>query len=229
MSSVSSIKGRIKSIWQLILVFSITVKAFTTVKIIQSSIHANERHRIFLKSTDVAQKVGIDDKTDRFLEWTVKEGIKAPKCEVFMFPGGLRGLRALEDIADGEVFLQVPLRLCFTSDAHIMEKLNTGTKDAVHEDCTDNDDDENIPIVASASDAFQWPVRLAIRIITESRSTNNEGKGSIWSTYIATLPQPPTADKSNKIQSKNPNDMDCLASTLPVHWDDVSYQRKYFN
>lgn len=144
-----------------------------------------------------AQKEGLDDATARFLEWASREGIKAPKCEVHVFPGGLRGLRATDDIDDGEIYLQVPLRLCLTSNAYTKES-----------------DDERAPIVAPAAEQLEWPVRLAIRIITESRTT-----GSIWDSYIATLPQPPRPDDKVGSEAEVMN----LASTLPVHWNDVSH------
>ena len=148
---------------------------------------------------------GVDDRSDlgdRFLAWAAREGIKSSKCEVHEFPEGLRGLRATEDISDGEIFIQVPLRLCFTSDAYITKNDIAKSKGA---------NSEGGPIVSSVSDQFEWPVRLAIRIITENRSTQ-----SIWGSYVATLPQPAVP-----VSGRNQREVD-LASTLPVHWNDVS-------
>ena len=212
--------SRFSTLWKLFLFSTVTTSALFTVNRRQQSVHATLHHRMSLKDADVTDKVVVDDKSSRFLEWATHEGIKAPKCEVFTFPGGLRGLRAIEDINDGEIFLQVPMRLCFTSDADIMEKFDIATEAYGNKKDTDSND-KNTPIVASVSEAFQWPVRLAIRLITESRKIDLQENGSNWSAYIATLPQPKTT-KNSDMHSKDQEDLEYLSSTLPVHWDDVS-------
>ena len=214
------IHSSLRTLWQLFLFSTVATSALFTVNRRQQSVYATLHHRMSMKDADVTDKVVVDDKSGRFLEWATHEGIKAPKCEVFTFPGGLRGLRAIEDINDGEIFLEVPLRLCFTSDAYIMEKFDIATEEYENKKDTDSND-KNTPIVASVSEAFQWPVRLAIRLITESRKMDLQEDGSNWSAYIATLPQPKTT-KNSHIHSKDHEDLEYLSSTLPVHWDDVS-------
>ena len=220
MKSALSMHSRFRTLWQLFLVSTVTTKAFLTVNRLQQSAHATLHDGMSMKNTDVTERALAVDMMSPFLEWATQEGIKAPKCEVFTFPGGLRGLRAREDIDDGEIFLQVPLRLCFTSDPQIMEKLNNAAE--VHENKQDTaSNDKNMPIVASVSEAFQWPVRLAIRLITERRKMELDENGSIWNAYIATLPQP-KSNKDSEIHSNDQEGSAYLSSTLPVHWDDVS-------
>jgi len=48
-----------------------------------------------------------------FRNWCATSKIEARKCSLHTFPGGLRGLIALEDIEAGETFLRVPLDKCF--------------------------------------------------------------------------------------------------------------------
>ena len=164
----------------------------------------------------------IDDKTDRFLSWAMREGIKAPKCEVHTFLGGLRGLRATEDIEEGECFIQVPLRLCFMSDNNIIEELNSvySNSNLSNNNNDDNDkangnNDKITPIVINAINEFEWPVRLAIQLIAESRK-----KDSLWKSYIETLPQSPT--RRDQGWDNNDVETDMLQSSLPVHWNNVS-------
>ena len=165
----------------------------------------------------------IDEKTNAFLSWALSQGIKAPKCEVHTFPGGLRGLRATEDIEEGEYFIQVPLRLCFMSDNYIMGELNSvhsNSNLSNNNDDNDNDkangnNDKITPIVINAINEFEWPVRLAIQLIAESRK-----KDSLWKSYIETLPQSPT--RRDQGWDKNDVETDMLQSTLPVHWNNVS-------
>lgn len=150
----------------------------------------------------------MNERMENFLSWANLAGIEAPKCEVFLFPGGLRGLRALEDIEDEEIFLKVPLRLCFSSQNI---GLSRESNDASNYLKVQNQNSQGVLSIPSSITAqFDWPVRLALRIISESRC-----EGSLWAAYIGTLPQPPKDDDGEFCDS--------LSYSLPVHWDDVSY------
>lgn len=150
-------------------------------------------------------------RTEDFLSWANLAGIEAPKCEVFLFPGGLRGLRALEDIEDEEIFLKVPLRLCFTSQTPGFSDESNDPRSNPYVLSQNSQNCQGVlSIPSSITDQFDWPVRLALRIIAESRLEN-----SLWAPYIATLPQPPGADDGEF--------SDSLSYSLPVHWDDVSH------
>lgn len=50
--------------------------------------------------------------------WFSSNGGKAPKCSLFHFPNNLRGLIATENIEPEEIFMQVPLHICFRSLPH---------------------------------------------------------------------------------------------------------------
>ena len=55
--------------------------------------------------------------TDTFMQWARAAGVWHPKVVAHQCPEtGLRGLRAIADVADGEVFLKVPLTLCVRDD-----------------------------------------------------------------------------------------------------------------
>jgi len=55
--------------------------------------------------------------TDTFMQWARAASVWHPKVVVHQCPEtGLRGLRAIADVADGEVFLKVPLTLCVRDD-----------------------------------------------------------------------------------------------------------------
>jgi hypothetical protein len=179
----------------------------------------------------------LDYETTHFLDWAFIEGIKFPKCEVSMFPGGLRGLRAIDDIEEGEVFLAVPFHLCFTSRDF---DLDTCTSKPVAVAVAVASSPSDIPVVATIGDQFDWPVQLALRLVSESRI-----KKSKWRPYIATLPQSPlnpaiglidndsidvTAAKvitptAVALGSSIASEIiqgDSLSNCLPVHWNKVS-------
>ena len=85
----------------------------------------------------------IDDPTATraFLSWAKEVGIECPKIEVYRSAAtGLRGLRAVADIVDGEVFLRVPLSVCLSPSPS-----------------------------TSSSSSLVWQARLALRLIEESR------------------------------------------------------------
>ena len=55
--------------------------------------------------------------TDTFMQWARAAGVWHPKVVAHQCPEtGLRGLRTTADVADGEVFLKVPLALCVRDD-----------------------------------------------------------------------------------------------------------------
>lgn len=153
----------------------------------------------------------IDEDTATFLSWAAAEGISALKCEVHNFPMGLRGLRAVDDIDENEVFLSVPLSLCLCSERDYALKLNLNTIDKTSGTSRVdilNSVSSDVPVLAHHTDRFEWPVALAIQIITESRLER-----SILAPYIATLP---------KAIDKLAHDGQSLSKSLPLHWSDVS-------
>ena len=216
------------------------VNLFVFTALLFKSVTSYTRHNPFQAvtfrslSTDVARhsspsllrEAELDSKTQDFLSWATAEGITAPKCEIYVSPGGLRGLRAISDIDDGEVFLQIPLRLCFISQS--AESVNQiGTRAIV---MTEDDGSGNVPILAGNSGEFEWPVQLAIKLITEQRSEN-----SMWKPYVTTLPQPSylvsnfgssSNSEKNLLENVLQREDDCLSYSLPVNWNDVSFANK---
>jgi hypothetical protein len=163
-------------------------------------------------STHDLDSNALNERTENFLSWANLAGIEAPKCEVYLFPGGLRGLRAVENIEEEEIFLKVPLRLCFTSQYLGLTLESSSDRSDPNVLRQDSQNSHGVlSILSSISDQFDWPVRLALRLIAESRLEN-----SPWAPYIATLPQPPTADDDGMCS-------DSLSYSLPVHWDDVRH------
>lgn len=158
----------------------------------------------------------LDQRTSQFLSWARLMGINAPKCEIFLFPGGLRGLRAVHDIEENEIFLKVPLRLCFTSQTlgYTGKSDDVRSNLIVQDQDSQNSDGVIYSMPSSITDQFDWPVRLALKIISGSRLKN-----ILWDPYIASLPQPPSANDGMY--------SDSLSYSLPVHWDDVRHIRCY--
>jgi hypothetical protein len=153
----------------------------------------------------------IDEDTTTFLSWASAEGISALKCEVYNFPMGLRGLRAVDDINENEVFLSVPLSLCLCSERDYALGLVAGTIDEANRTSRVdilNSVPSDVPVLAHLTDSFEWPVALAIQIITESRLER-----SILAPYIATLPKAVDEVVENE---------QYLSQSLPTHWSDVS-------
>ena len=153
----------------------------------------------------------IDEDTATFLSWASTEGISALKCEVYNFPMGLRGLRAVDDINENEVFLSVPLSLCLSSerDYALGLEAHSITADILSTFPSD------VPVLAHLTDSFEWPVALAIQIITERRLER-----SILAPYIATLP---------KAIDELADDGQYLSQSLPIHWSDVSNTLSFFS
>lgn len=153
----------------------------------------------------------IDEDTATFLSWASAEGIRALKCEVYNFPMGLRGLRAVDDINENEVFLSVPLSLCLCSERDYALGLEANTiSKAISKSRVDilNSVPSDVPVLAHLTDSFEWPVALAIQIITETRLER-----SILAPYIATLP---------KAIDELAEDGQSLSQSLPIQWSDVS-------
>jgi hypothetical protein len=162
-------------------------------------------------STHDLDSNSLNERTEKFLSWANSVGIESPKCEVFLFPGGLRGLRAVEDIEEEEIFLKVPLRLCFTSQNLDLNFESNGASSDPNVLRPNSQNSHGVlSIPSSITEQFDWPVRLALRIIAESRLDN-----SLWAPYIATLPQPSSDDDGEF--------SDSLSYSLPVHWDDVRH------
>jgi hypothetical protein len=153
----------------------------------------------------------IDGDTATFLSWASAAGISALKCEVYNFPMGLRGLRAVDDINENEVFLSVPLSLCLCSerDYTLGLEAHSATADILSSFPSD------ATVLAHLTDSFEWPVALAIQIITESRLER-----SILAPYITTLP---------KAVYELAEDGQSLSQSLPIHWSDVSYTLSFFS
>jgi hypothetical protein len=153
----------------------------------------------------------IDGDTATFLSWAFAEGISALKCEVYNFPMGLRGLRAVDYINENEVFLSVPLSLCLCSERDYALGLEAHSVTANILNSVPSD----VPVLAHLTDSFEWPVALAIQIITESRLER-----SILAPYIATLP---------KAVDESAEDEQYLSQSLPIHWSDVSNTPSLFS
>ena len=153
----------------------------------------------------------VDEDTASFLSWASSEGISALKCEAHNFPEGLRGLRAVDDIDENEVFISVPLSLCLSSERDYALELEANTISKANRSSRFdllNSVPSDVPVLAYHTDCFEWPVALAIQIIAESRLER-----SILAPYIATLP---------KAIDNLADDGQSLSQSLPLHWSDVS-------
>eukprot|EP00596_Hydrurales_sp_CCMP1899_P009992 CAMPEP_0119043348 /NCGR_PEP_ID=MMETSP1177-20130426/21100_1 /TAXON_ID=2985 /ORGANISM="Ochromonas sp, Strain CCMP1899" /LENGTH=613 /DNA_ID=CAMNT_0007011263 /DNA_START=127 /DNA_END=1965 /DNA_ORIENTATION=- len=91
-----------------------------------------------------------DEKTLRFLDWAEKQGIKAEKCDISKFPGGLRGIKATEDHSDDYISVSVPAEFVIET----------------------NNNRPPSPFVDFCSEQFwstqcKWDHRLALKLIYE--------------------------------------------------------------
>ena len=176
--------------------------------------YRSSRRGIRWASLHAAQSI-IDEQNLTFLSWASLEGIRASKCEVYNFPGGLRGLRAVNDIEEDEVFLQVPLRLCLSSERNYVRGLESSTSSSASRIAgvvVAGSNPRNLPVLALCSDSFEWPVALAIQLICESKLEK-----SILTPYIATLPK-----AFDKLNINGDVGESSLSQSLPLHWSDVS-------
>ena len=175
--------------------------------------YRSSRRGIQWASLHAGQSI-FDEETLKFLSWASAEGISASKCEVYNFPGGLRGLRAVNDIEENEVFLQVPLRLCLSSERTYTRGLEGSTTNRDSRSSRvviDASIPGELPVLSLFSDSFEWPVALAIQIISESRLER-----SILAHYIATLPK-----AFDELAVDGDVDVHSLSQSLPLHWSNV--------